>query len=165
MNAIIENNKVRLVTEYTTVNCTITVPFMNIEKMKKATNCKIQKVEETKVDFNHNAGKLAKVTLLVQFRNIEKYLNDSDAIECQNFESYLDLLGKPQGRYSNLYHSERFLLNCDKAKLYAFGNFNLNYKYNAINSHYVNVDGKKISLNNKTDKYVNFKGQWFRKVA
>jgi hypothetical protein len=65
MKAIIENNKVRLVTEFSTVNCTIIVPFLNIEKMKQATNCRIQKVEETRVGFNHNAGKLAKVTISV----------------------------------------------------------------------------------------------------
>jgi hypothetical protein len=164
MKAIIENNKVRLVNDYSIVNCTITVPFKNIERMKQATNCKIINVKSTSVNFNHNAGKLAKVTIDVRFSQIEKYLGETNAGECENFDSYLDLLGKKQGRFSSLCHTERMLKNCNQVRLYAFGDLNLNYKYNDNNTHYINKNGRKISLNGKNDNYVNFKGEWFRKL-
>ena len=127
--------------------------------MKQATNCRIQKVEATQVDFNHNAGKLAKVTISVRFSQIEKYLNNSDAVYCENKDEYFNLLGK-----GNVYYSNRNILNCDKVRLYAFGDLNLNYKFTDLNTHYINKNGRKISLNGKTDNYVNFKGEWFRKL-
>jgi len=150
MKAIIENNKVRLVTEFSTVNCTIVVPFLNIEKMKQATNCRIQKVEETRVDFNHNAGKLAKVTISVRFSQIENYLNTSSVFDCENKDEYFNLLGKEVYGYLNT-----TLLNCDKAKLYGFGNIPYSYQVGVNKTSYFNKFGieKKYAQHSEMPRY------------
>lgn len=160
MKAIIENNKVRLVTDFSTVECNIIVPFANIEKMKQLTNCKIKEVKETKVSFNHNAGRLAIVKMTCRIDVIEKFLNTEQVYKCENFEEYKNLLGK--GGCDS--YSSMNLISCNSAKLYAFGDLCLNYKFTNNNTHYINKNGRKISLNGKNDNYVNFKGEWFRKL-
>ena len=159
MKAVIENNKVRLVNDFSTVECNIVVPFANIEKMKLATNCNIKEVKETKVSFNHNAGRLAKIKMTCLINQIEKFLNTEQVYNCENVEEYKSLLGK-----DGIYYHSMNLISCNSAKLYAFGDLYLNNKYKNNNTHYINKNGRKISLNGKNDNYVNFKGEWFSKL-
>lgn len=158
MKAIIENNKVRLVNNFSTVECSFIIPYFNIQKMKELTKCRIKEVKETKVFYNHNAGKLAYVTIEVRFENIEKYLNRSQVYNCLNYREYRDMVIGTFGYF------DANIPSCQSVKLYAFGEIRGYSTKTNNNTHYVNKQGKKISLAGKNEPYVKFRGEWFCKL-
>jgi len=153
MKAIIENNKVRLANYFSTVECSFIVPYFNIQKMKELTKCRIKEVRETKVYFNHNAGRLARVTIEVRFENIEKYLNRAMVYNCSNYTSYREMV---IGVFGNVDYN---LPSCNFVNLYAFGENKYSSLKSDNNTSYVNKRGKKISLFNKSQSYVKFRGE------
>lgn len=156
MKAIIENNAIRLVDDFSTVTCNLTIPFGNIQKMKEMTGAKIISVSKTHVNFHNHAGPLARVKFSVRFSKIEKFLNTANVYDCENYEAYISLLGK-----HGLYYTNLNVPSCDMARLYAFGELYVGSP-KPISSIYINKTGRRISLSNRTDKFVNFKGEWFR---
>jgi hypothetical protein len=161
MKAVILNNKIQIVNNYTFVKITIQIPFGNIQKMKVVTNATIYNVKEVKLNFNHNAGKIAIVEIGCQFCKIEKYLTQtSDIFGCENLEEYKKLIG---GNNVGMSYNESNL-TCDKLSLYIFGDPIIRNKTIATNGIYRNINGKKISLQGKLDNYVNFKGEYYSLV-
>lgn len=161
MKAVILNNKIQIVNNYTFVKITIQIPFGNIQKMKVVTNATIYNVKEVKLNFNHNAGKIAIVEIGCQFCKIEKYLTQtSDIFGCENLEEYKKLIGGDNG---SMYYNESNL-TCDKLPLYAFGEPIIRNRTIAMNGIYRNINGKKINLQGKFEKYVNFKGEYYSLV-
>lgn len=166
MKAIILNNRIQLISyESKKIKISLIVPALNLQKMKELTGCTICGKKEIEVNFNHYAGKLFNVTLLVRFDKIENYLQRNNISECENKSEYLNLLNTPQ---FYLGYFETNLLT-DKVALYAFGDCRQFSKPN-FNTIYKNKAGHKISLchsiqNNFGQKrYVKFKGQWYSKI-
>ena len=84
MKALIIDNKIYFVNDYDFVKMSLIVPALNLEKMRLATKCRIISKEEVNVTFNHNAGRLFKVTIDVRFINIVTYLKTGDVYSCEN---------------------------------------------------------------------------------
>ena len=163
METILLNNKIKLVNDFTFIDCEILVPSLNIQNLKQLTSCKIISKEAKKVDFNHNAGNLFTVKIRVRFDKIKQYLKHESCHDAINKSEYLNLLDKSFFYLS--YHEQNLLT--DKVALYAFGKcytYTDGKKYNVV---YRNKLGHKISLikseqNNFGQKrYINFKGQWY----
>ena len=160
MKIAILNNKVQLVEFNDYVKINIIIPYGNIQKMIDLTGCKILKVQPIELNFHHLAGRVAKVEIKVMFGKIEKYLQfDRLNNSVENYEYYCALLGDR----SKKYYTIDFELISDKVKLYTFGEPILRRRNNAVNGIYVNRTGKKISLS-KIQKYVNFKGEYYRLI-
>ena len=163
MKAIILKNRIQLISYPSKqIEITLRVPALNIQKMIDATGSTIKSKNEITVDFNHYAGKLYNVTILVRFDKIEKYLQTESVYTCVNKDEYLNLLNTS---YFHLTYNECNLL-ADKVALYAFGDCRQFLKANN-NTVYKNKAGHKISLahseknNFGQKKYINFKGQWY----
>jgi len=162
MEAILLNNKIKLVNDFTFIDCEILVPSLNIQNLKQLTSCKIISKEAKKVDFNHNAGNLFTVKIRVRFDKIKQYLKHESCHDAINKSEYLNLLDKSFFYLS--YHEQNLLT--DKVALYAFGDCR-KFPQSNFNTIYKNKAGHKISLvqteqNNFGQKrYINFKGQWY----
>jgi hypothetical protein len=159
MEAIIINNKVTLVDDFTNVKMTIIVPKRNLQNMRELTSCKIIAKEPTSVGYNNYAGDIFNVTILVRFANIRQYLNLSGLTNVENVQQYIDLL------YSDTFWGHVNLLR-DKINLYAFGNCHIMSSPDN-NTIYYNLEGRKHSfvkrdLNDFGKKrYIYFKGHFW----
>jgi len=159
MQAIIINNKVTLVDDFSTIKMSLIVPKRNMQRMKELTKCCILSKEPTKVAYNNYAGDLFKVNISVGFKDINPYLNYGNAYEAINNDNYLDLLNKP---IFSLYASQ-VNLKTDKVNLYAFSNCS-RIPYINSSTIYYRIDGKKHSFINRdlnefgNKRYISFKG-------
>ena len=157
--AAIFNNKIQLIDDFTYINISLIVPFGNLQKMKDLTGCAILSTKNHFLSFNHYAGNVAKVNIRVKFSKIAHFLEKSyiDGNN-ENYHQYIDLIGR---HWSDLYYSDCNLIS-NKIKLYAFGEPITRPKKSCDNI-YIDRTGKKRSFH-KIDKYVKFKGQYFRKL-
>ena len=142
MQAIIINNRVTLVDDFSQIKISIIVPARNIQRMKELTNCKIISKEPTTVSYNNYAGKLFRVTISVAYKNISQYMNIGDLRKAENAKAYLDLLNFQQFYY-NLCS-----LKSDSVNLYAFGNCYYDGQP-SLSTIYYAVDGSKKSIINR----------------
>lgn len=158
MNAIIINNKVTLVDDFSLLKMSIIVPKRNLQRMIELTKCKILSKEPTHVAYNNYAGDLFKVTISVLYKNISQYMNIGDLRKAENAKAYFDLLNFQQFYY-NLCS-----LKSDSVNLYAFGdcsripyvdNSTIYYSINRTKHSFINRDLNEFG--NK--RYINFKGK------
>jgi hypothetical protein len=158
--AIIISNKITLVSDYSQIKCSFTVPAKNIQKMIEVTSCTVVSKKEIKLPHNHYAGTTYVVTIFVSFGKIKSFLKSDSIIGCENTSSYLELLNDKFHSYNDTH------LLCEKVPLYAFGQLYIT-KFTSSNTHYFAKDGRKISIshsawNNWGEKrYINFKGTWY----
>jgi hypothetical protein len=163
MEAIIINNRIKLVNDFSLINVTLRVPALNIQKMKSLLNCAIISKKEIELSHHHNAGKIYSVVIRVKFANLKKYMQHESCHECENKAAYLNLLGLPSLFYTS-YHEQNLL--SENVALYAFGDCR-KFSSKNFNTIYTNVNGHKISLvqteqnNFGKKRYLNFKGQWY----
>ena len=154
------NNKIQAIDDCKHITITLIVPAGNIQRMIDATNCTVVSKQRVELAFNHHAGVTYSVTILVRFGNIKKYLKSDHISGAVNVKEYLDIIGY-DGRFGISYNDSNLIT--DKCNLYAFGELYRPVVRRGVNGIYVNKEGKKISLT-KTDKYVNFKGEYFRLI-
>lgn len=164
MEAIIINNRIKLVHDFSQITVTLRVPALNIEKMKGLLNCGIISKKETDLSHNHNAGKIYLISVRLKFADLKKYMQRESCHECENQTEYLNLLGLISLFYST-YHEQNLL--SETVALYAFGDCRKFGNGKNFNTVYTNVNGHKISLvqteqnNFGKKRYINFKGQWY----
>jgi len=157
MKTVIIDNKIRIVENSSRIVLSITVPRLNLQKMKEALNCEIIEKKLIKLNFKHNAGEVFSVKISVLFSKIEKYLREGNIFNCENKDQYLSLFSESD---RNNYSTRIMLI--DIVALYAFGQFFLNNSLNN-NTIYYNKKGNKISLNNQFNKYIRFKNEFYYK--
>jgi len=163
LQAVAIDNQVKLLTKTSDVKLTLLVPRGNIERMKRLTGCKIISKERTSVYFNHHAGELYKVTISVKWGKVSVYYRHTiSANTCTNASEYANMLGVDTWSLNWVYYQ---ITDTTKVPLYAFGNPIIRVKPSRNNGIYQNLKGEKISLIDKFDKYVNFKGTWYKLIS
>lgn len=163
LQAVAIDNQVKLLTKSSNVKLTLLVPRGNIEHMKQLTGCKIISKELTSVNFNHHAGELYKVTISVMWGKVSGYYKQTiSANTCTNASEYANMLGIDNWHLNWCYYQ---ITDTTKAPLYAFGNPIIRVKKGRNNGIYQNLKGEKISLIGKFDKYVKFKGTWYKLIS
>lgn len=163
LQAVAIDNQVKLLTKTSNVKLTLLVPRGNIERMKQLTGCKIINKERTSVDFNNHAGELYKVTISVKWGKVSGYYRQTiSANTCVNGREYANMLGIDTRSLNWVYYQ---ITDTNKIPLYAFGEPIMRRKESRNNGIYQNLKGEKISLIGKFDKYVNFKGTWYKLIS
>lgn len=160
MNAIIINNKVTLVDDFSLLKMSIIVPKRNLQRMKELTKCQILSKEPTTVNYNNYAGDLFRVTILVAYKDINQYMNYSNLFNVDNAKEYFDLLYSKDGYY---FHCN---LKSDNVNLYAFGDCS-RIPYVNNSTIYYSLTGDKHSFINRdlnefgNKRYILFKGKYY----
>lgn len=95
MKTILINNKIQLIEKFTRIEVKVICPKKNIQKMLEKTGAKFLSKKEISLEFNHNAGQVFEITILVRFENVEKYLKCQDVYNyrnAENFDSYIEMI-------------------------------------------------------------------------
>jgi hypothetical protein len=157
------DNTIKLLQNNSIVVLNLLIPKGNIQAMREATNCQILSKTPEKVSFNHCAGELYRVKMKVKWGKISKYLKHRiNPNVCENVDVYSQMLNLSKWDLSADYEK---IIDANKIPLYAFGEPKKRNILGVTNGIYINARGHKISLIGRFDKYVDFKGTKYMRVA
>ena len=170
METIFINNKIQLIEKFTRIEVKVICPKNNIQKMLETTGAKFLSKKEIHLGFNHNAGQVFEITILVRFENVEKYLKCQDVYNyrnAENFDFYIEMININSFSFGSFTMQTKKCFENIIVGLYAFGDCSRLSGNGNSYTRYFRKDGHSILrcdndfTNNGKKRYIKTGKGWF----